>query len=134
LPDDETRALTKSVWAQVGASLALLHRLGFAFADVHPGNILISRDLENAFLTDCESICQLGTSLDKHVLIRLQFRPLSPTASAETDFESLRYCVAWALDLSQFRSCNVSRQMQWRDSGSGVGCDQALNHTFSDSK
>jgi hypothetical protein len=111
LPDDETRALTKRVWAQVGASLALLHRLGFAFADVHPGNILISRDLENAFLTDCESICQIGTLLDKHVLIRLQFRPLSTTASAETDFESLRYCVAWALDLSQFRTCNVSRQM-----------------------
>jgi hypothetical protein len=94
LPDDETRALTKRVWAQVGASLALLHRLGFAFADVHPGNILISADHQNAFLTDCESICQFGTALDKHVLIRLQFRPLSSRLRALRPTLS-RCAIAW---------------------------------------
>jgi predicted unusual protein kinase regulating ubiquinone biosynthesis (AarF/ABC1/UbiB family) len=67
---NQTGALTKSVWVQFQRTF---DRLCFAFADVHPGNVLISRDLERASLANCESICQLGASLDDHVPIRRQF-------------------------------------------------------------
>lgn len=103
--------MLKRVWGQVRNSLTLLHSLGLVFGDVHPGNILISANHQIVKLVDCESISVVGAPLSR-VLIRTAFRPLADTASAEGDFESLRYCVAWALDVEQFRAVNLSRVSQ----------------------
>jgi hypothetical protein len=111
LPLADVRRLAALVWEQTRASLALLHSLGQAFGDVHVGNILISGDLQRAVLIDCESICAFGTNLDR-VLARQMFRPLGNKASADSDLESLRYCIAWALDIGRFRTGQLSRHSQ----------------------
>jgi hypothetical protein len=111
LPLADVRRLAALVWEQTRASLALLHSLGLAFGDVHVGNILISGDLQRAVLIDCESICAFDTNLDG-VLLRPMFRPLGNKASAESDLESLRYCIAWALDIGHFRTGQLSRHSQ----------------------
>jgi hypothetical protein len=111
LPLADVRRLAARVWEQTRASLALLHSLGLAFGDVHVGNILISGDLQRAVLIDCESICAFGTNLDR-VLARQMFRPLGNEASADSDLESLRYCIAWARDIGRFRTGQLSRHSQ----------------------
>jgi hypothetical protein len=111
LPLADVRRLAALVWEQTRASLALLHSLGLAFGDVHVGNILISGDLQRAVLIDCESICEFDTNLDR-VLARQMFRPLGNEASADSDLESLRYCIAWARDIGRFRTGQLSRHSQ----------------------
>jgi hypothetical protein len=111
LPLAEGRRLAVLVWEQTRASLALLHSLKFAFGDVHVGNILISSDRQRAVLIDCESICAFDTDLDR-VLARPMFRPLGNKANAESDLQSLRYCIAWALDINSFRTGPFSRHSQ----------------------
>jgi hypothetical protein len=111
LPLADVRPLAALVWEKTRASLTLLHSLGLAFGDVHVGNILISGDLQHAVLIDCESICEFGTNLDR-VLARLMFRPLGNEASADSDLESLLYCIAWALDIGRFRTGQLSRHSQ----------------------
>jgi hypothetical protein len=111
LPLAEGRRLAALVWEQTRASLALLHSLDLAFGDVHVGNILISSDRQHAVLIDCESICAFDTDLDR-VLARPMFRPLGNKANAESDLQSLRYCIAWALDINSFRTGPFSRHSQ----------------------
>ena len=112
-PLAEVRRLAALVWQQTRASLALLHTLGLSFGDLHVGNILISPERQRAVLVDCESICDFGTALDR-VLLRPRFRPLGETASVESDLESLRYCIAWALDIGHFRTSQLPRNSQSR--------------------
>lgn len=104
----QVQRLAVLVWSQLRKRLALLHELRMAFGDVHVGNILISSDLQRAVLVDCESICEFDEPL-VGVLLRPMFRPLVDVASAESDLESLRYCVAWALDIESFRTGHLAR-------------------------
>lgn len=136
LGEDQLRALAAIVWRDVRVRLARLHELGLVFGDVHVGNIMISWDRRSApvesataTLVDCESICAVNTPLGR-VLVRQAFRPLADVATADTDIESLRYCVAWALDIKSFRSQRTSvtsRSLfvakQWNDKKSLITQD-----------
>jgi hypothetical protein len=112
--DDEWHALEKHcvcrkadldntkvvVERDINAALAAIHAQGFAFVDVHPGNILMSANGERAMLIDIESMSPLGVPVD-NVMIRAQFAPKSlrvggrccPTAV--TDNQSLKKVLAW---------------------------------------
>jgi DNA-binding helix-hairpin-helix protein with protein kinase domain len=48
----------------INAALAAIHAQGFAFVDVHPGNILMSANGERAMLIDIESMSPLGVPVD----------------------------------------------------------------------
>ena len=48
------------MWAQLQAALNRLHELGFAHADVKPGNICISEDANSYYLIDLGSISRFG--------------------------------------------------------------------------
>jgi hypothetical protein len=109
----ELPRLAALVWRDINAGLAQLHLLDLAFGDVHVGNILISADQKRAVLVDCESICAFGTVL-RNILVRPLFRPIAENAvaSEESDLESLRYCIAWTLDINNFRTRMVARHSQ----------------------
>ena len=50
------------MWAQLQEALERLHALGFAHADVKPGNIYISEDADSYYLVDLGSIARFGDS------------------------------------------------------------------------
>lgn len=124
-PLAEVHALAALVWRDVHAELALLHKLGLAFGDVHVGNILISADQERAVLVDFESICAFGASLDG-VLVRSAFKSLARNAGAASDLESLRFCVAWALDIDGFRTILLSAEEQWTHRKRAINEDKVV--------
>jgi len=108
--------LARVVQRDITTALKSLHAKNLAFADVHPGNIVVVWDESNvakptprqAFLIDCESVCTIGTNLvNNRILQRELFAPVhegtEDNASVEGDFESLRYVVAWLLNVNQFR-------------------------------
>ena len=50
----------KLMWAQLQEALSRLHALGFAHADVKPGNVCISEDANTFYLIDLGSISRFG--------------------------------------------------------------------------
>jgi hypothetical protein len=115
------KALAKVVQRDIAPALRALHAKTFAFADVHPGNIVVTWDSSDAatrkplkaFLIDCESVCAIGTNLaNNRILQRQLFAPVHEAtkedASVEGDFESLRYVLAWLLNVKQFRELSTA--------------------------
>ena len=52
----------EKMWAQLQEALECLHGLGFAHADVKPGNICLSEDANSFYLIDLGSIARFGDS------------------------------------------------------------------------
>jgi hypothetical protein len=107
-------ALACVVRDDIGAALTWLHEKGWAFVDLHPGNIVISGG--RAFLIDLESCSELDKPTDAPICasFRTVGDDLIPTRA--TDRLGLTLVLAWILDLDQFRS-HVAGVASLREAG-----------------
>ena len=93
--------------------LEKLHAEKLVFVDIHPGNIVGSRNadgkLTDVWLIDYECVCAVGTLfghddiLGRKWFVPRKYREADSKASVDGDFESLSLVLAWILNLDDFR-------------------------------
>lgn len=99
-------------WAErcahdIYTALTFLHRNQMCFVDLHPSNIVCAAGV--CMIVDLESLLPMGRRAMP--LTRRQFRPmqletnpLDFAPSEQSDFESLRFTLAWIIDFQGFRT------------------------------
>ena len=91
----------------VKISLDYLHTKGFAYVDLHPGNLLIVKNpdaAETVYLIDFESMVPLNEKCDS-LICRPEFRTVfdDKTPTKKTDYLGLILLIAWIFNFKKFR-------------------------------
>lgn len=107
---NEVAVLVKTT---ITKQLEKLHAEKLVFVDIHPGNIVGSRNadgkLTDVWLIDYECVCAVGTLFGHNDIIGRKwfvprkYREAGAKASVDGDFESLSLVLAWILNLDDFR-------------------------------
>ncbi len=113
---NQNQILAKIVKTDVTIALEFLHKNGFVFVDVHPGNIVYN-NLLGAKLIDVESISKSNEKDDSAVVIRFFKGPNFNTDKIvpTEDFVSLKLVLHWILNTLQYRDLYYNNGIEETD-------------------